>query len=339
MPHEPTFGNPLGAHGPRTGLVRPDETNAQDKANCEARGGRWDEANKVCILPIKEGLPEQTQITPPRADPTKPEIFKDDKGEQSGIRLPDGRVFLGLSQEEIKQIADAEARKQALPQGTSLAGTAQAASDIAFQGEQLTGQVGEFEQLGISPTGLNVGEAATTGIVGALPTALKLGATGAALGLTGGVSVGALGGPVGAGAGAVIGAVAGFVGGFASSMIGNFKSQRKDTTTAQQRTLDEGKQTMKDWATLAKNDPVNKAQYLSEYNKQSAQIDQAYRQMKLDTSKDVAKFETALPNLAEFESFYSDGGERDTLNIEMRTALLAQPTDGYDMAELQFRRK
>ena len=90
--------------------------------------------------------------------------------------------------------------------------------------------------------------------------------------------------------------------------------------------------------TIDVDDPANKAQYLAEYNKVSSQIDAAYRQMKLDTSRDAAKFETALPNLAEFESFYAEGGERDTLDIEMRNALLTVSPENYNMLELSNRR-
>ncbi|KKL94853.1 hypothetical protein LCGC14_1860580, partial [marine sediment metagenome] len=50
-------------------------------------------------------------------------------------------------------------------------------------------------------------------------------------------------------------------------------------------------------------------------------------------------FETALPNLAEFETFYSTGGERDSLNNEMRNALIAPVPEGYDLFELTVRRK
>ena len=105
------------------------------------------------------------------------------------------------------------------------------------------------------------------------------------------------------------------------------------------RVLDEGNQTLQDWVTLARSDPANKAFYLAQYNKQLAQIDQAHRQMKLDTSRDLAKFETALPNLAEFDSFYSVGGERDALNEEMRNALLTVSPENYNMLELAHRRQ
>ena len=140
-------------------------------------------------------------------------------------------------------------------------------------------------------------------------------------------------------AGAAIGAGVGFIARIVGGMQSNFKSQRTDTTTAQQRVLDEGKQTLMDWVTLARSDPANRMFYLSQFNKQLSQIEQAHRQMKLDTSRDLTKFETALPNLAEFDSFYSVGGERDALIEEMIIALKTLPPEGYDMLELTNRRK
>ena len=206
-----------------------------------------------------------------------------------------------------------------------------------LQAQQLARQVGQFQQLGVEPTGLDVGQAATQGIVRAIPKALGFAATGAAAGALGGTAV--LPG-VGTAGGAVIGAVAGFVSGLASSMISNFKSQRTDTTNAQKRVLDEGKQNLNDWATLAAADPANRALYIKNFNQQLALIDQAYRQMKLDTSRDVAKFETALPDLAEFEAFYMAQGERDYLVAKMHQSLgvMQDPDFSYQMQELATRR-
>lgn len=301
------------------------------KEQCKIDGGFWDEETQKCLF-----LDKKEEVKPPKAEATSPEIITDSEtGKITGVTLPDGRSFLGLTKREVEGVLSEERESAAKIEGAAPLGSAQRASDVAFRGEQLQGQIGQFGQQPISPTGLKVGEAVTTGIVGAIPTALK---TAAAAGGASFVTAGAVTGGIAAIPAGVIGAVAGFVGGLAASMISNFKSQRSDTTTAQQRILDEGKQTMKDWATLAKNDPVNKAFYLSEYNKQSAQIDQAYRQMKLDTSRDLAKFETALPNLAEFESFYSFGGERDTLDTEMKISLTAPAPENYDLLELGFRR-
>lgn len=313
---------------------------------CLAKGGIWDSATNTCDLDVvaeqaKKQKEEETKLQPKVTPKIKtPETFRSSEtGEASGITLPDGRTFLGLTPNEIEQIALAEQEKTRQPLGTVPVGTAQRQAELQQQGQLLAGQVGQIGQLPISPTGLDIQEAATQGIIGSIPRALSLAATGAGIGLAGGaVAGGGVGSPITAPAGAAIGAVGGFLAGIASSMISNFRSQRTDTTTAQQRVLDEGKQTMKDFATFAKADPTNKAFYLAEYNKVAARIDQAYRQMKLDTSRDIAKFETALPNLAEFEAFYSVGGERDTLDIEMRNALLGVGTAEYEMLELSQRR-
>ena len=205
-----------------------------------------------------------------------------------------------------------------------------------IQAQQLAGQVGQFQQLGVEPTGLDVGQAATQGIVGAIPRALSFAASGAAAGALGGSAFAG----VGAVPGAIIGAVGGFVSGITSSMISNFKSQRTDTTNAQKRVLDEGKQNLNDWATLAAADPANRSLYIKNFNQQLALIDQAYRQMKLDTSRDVAKFETALPDLAEFEAFYMAQGERDYLVAKMYQSLgvMQDPDFSYQMQELATRR-
>lgn len=324
----PTFGTEI------LPLIDQPKDTRTPKEKCEAKGGFWDEETQTCIL-AKIKKDEPTPV-PPVADVTTPEVIKDqDTGKITGVRLPDGRSFFG-SPKEIRDILAKYAEKTTLPPGSVPSGTAQRTAELRAEGEQLAGGVGQFGQLPISPTGLDVGEAATVGVIGAIPRALSLAAGGAALGAIAGTAV--LPG-IGTAGGAAIGAVGGFVSGLASSMIGNFKSQRTDTTTAQQRVLDEGKQTLMDWVTLARADPTNRMFYLAQFNKQSAQIDQAHRQMKLDTSRDLAKFETALPNLAEFNAFYSEGGERDSLNNEMRNALLASPPPDYDLFELADRKK
>lgn len=319
------------------------KTDNSDRIRCIQQGGTWDEATKTCSLPGFEysANPENVKIAktegtePQKAQLTTPETFTNPQNQRaSGITLPDGRTFLGLSPEEVNAVALGEQARIARPEGTNPVGTAQGQVNQAFQAQQMQGQVGQFGELPINPTGLNYGEAATTGIINAIPKALNYAVLGAGAGAAGG----AFAGGIGAAPGAVIGAVGGFVSGIASSMVSNLKSQRTDTTNAQKRVLDEGKQTMKDWATLAAADPANREYYLSQYNKVSAQINQAYRQMKLDTSRDVAKFETALPDLAEFEAFYSTGGERDTLDLEMRNALLSPASVEYQMLELANRR-
>lgn len=323
----------------------------QKKRDCEAKGGIWDEGNQTCnlsqdpaarlVTKLKNQnlgkLPETAPETPERAPLTTPEVFEN----QRGITIPDGRTFLGLNTDDVANVAELEQRRT-LPPGTQPVGTAQAQLEAGIRAQQLQSQVGQFQQGPISPTGLDIGEAATTGIIESIPSAIRLGFQGA---LAGGIirgGAGVAGAPITGGlsiaGGAAIGAIGGFIAGITSSMLSNFAEQRRDTTTAQQRVLDEGKQTMKDWVTLAESDPANKVFYLAQYNKVLSQIDQAYRQMKLDTNRDVVKFETALPSLAEFEAFYAAGGEKDTLNFEMRNALAASASPEYKMLELSNRR-
>lgn len=329
MPHGPPH---FGTQIPEP--PKPPVVELTPKQKCAEDGGKWDEQLKICIF--AQPGPE-TQVETPRAEATTPETFTDPRtGRASGITLADGRTFLGVSAEDVEALAAGERERLARPEGTAPVGTAQAASDVAFRGEQLAEQVGQFGQLGVEPTGFDTVEAVTAGIVGAIPRALGLAATGAAVGAAGGTAV--LPG-VGTAGGAAIGAAAGFVSGLASSAISNLKSQRSDTTTSQQRVLDEGKQVLQDLASDAAADPTNSAKYLADFNLALGQIDQAYRQMKLDTSRDVGKFETALPNLAEFETFYASGQERDVLVNRMQISLRNPQPIEYNILEQSFRRK
>jgi len=316
------------------------------KAACEAKGGTWDVATQTCVMPVEKQLENfkvdtQQQQIQPSAVPA------DQKTVDKKVTFnPDGTVTLEgadgnpitMSKEEYNSTMDRGGKlTQNVIEGRQIQNRAQ------VEAQELAGQVGQYGQMELmNQPLLNQEQAIKQGIVGAIPRALSLAVTGAGIGLAGGAAAGSVvpgaGTAAGAGAGAVIGAVGGFVSGITSSMISEYKGQRVDTINAQKRVLDEGKQTMKDWATLAESDPANRARYLSEYNKVSAQIDQAYRQMKLDTNRDVAKFETALPDLAEFEAFYAAGGERDTLDAEMRNALLTPVTAEYKMLELAKRR-
>ena len=204
------------------------------------------------------------------------------------------------------------------------------------ESNRLGGQVGQFSQLGLSEAPLqDTGQAITQGLVSSIPRALSMAGAGAAIGAAEGSFVVP---GVGTVAGAAIGAAAGFASSMASSVISEFKGQRTDTINAQKRVLDEGKQTMNDWVTLAEADPANRSYYLNQFNQVAQQIDQAYRQMKFDTQRDVAQFEKALPDLAEFESFYANGGEFDVLNQDMKFALGAQAPPEYKMMELYQRR-
>jgi len=332
---------------------------------CQAKGMFWDAATQTCnekpVIDVGEAItefqeePERGKRGPSALPPAGTIEASTTRGEGGAtqITLPDGRTFLAkLSNEDIQSIARGEQRRAAFasgqPQGQGLGqgvggtiqpiGAAQTQIEQQIEAERLGRQLGQFGQLSISPTGLDVGEAAITGIVDAIPRALGL-AAGAATAVGIGTAATGAGLPIAAPLALAVGAAT-FVGSVGASIFRNFKEQRTDTTTAQQRVLDEGKQNLNDWATLAASDPVNRGIYVARFNQQLALIAQAYRQMKLDTSRDIAKFETALPNLAEFETFYNLQGERDYLVARMRLSLSVSqdPEFIYQMQELSDRR-
>ena len=92
------------------------------KQKCEAKGGTWDEERQVCILP-------ETKKEVPQVTPTTPEVFRDKKGELSGIEI-DGKTYLGLSPADVQQIARRKLEKTQAPAGTAPVGTAQAAAEL-----------------------------------------------------------------------------------------------------------------------------------------------------------------------------------------------------------------
>lgn len=217
------------------------------KLQCEAQGGFWDEASQTCRFPkvdFSKGLlnqPKQEQPAPliplsplslpkgkgtPIERPSQeqqqeqqvktPEYFRDAKtGRLSGIVLPDGRAFLGLSPDQVNEIANREFEKTQVPIGTQPVGTA--ANAIRQQQEtqrvisQLTGEpmLTEADLLAAVPQEpfLEKTQALGAGVIGAA-TGGGAAAVGAKLGAAGGSIVPVLG----TAAGALIGAIGGYYG-------------------------------------------------------------------------------------------------------------------------------
>lgn len=328
-------------------------------ADCKARGGTWDDDTQTCILPMDlqiEQLKEDVRKDPTLLDKPTEEAKEPEKKIDRSVKFnPDGTVTVEgadnkpvtLSKEEYKVYLN-EKRGKSLKAGaigkteggiitSNVQQALEQPNQAQLQSQQLAGQLGQYQQLGVSPTGLDYGEVIAQGAMSAVPRALSYAvAAGGALAAAG--TAAAPG--IGTIAGGAIGAAAGFVAGLASGMISNIKSQRTDTTKAQKRVLDEGKQNLNDWAILAGTDPANRALYVRNFNMQLALINQAYRQMKLDTSRDVLKFESALPDLAEFESFYSLQGERDFLvaRMQMSLGIPLDPDYNYQLQEMMLRK-
>jgi len=297
----------------------------------------------------EEGLykEEENKSLEPQITADNTEAFLSKKKEDEPIEVEDTKAIelrlatekaqeLGISLEEaLLEIGKTDIARAQASGGTSLS---QARQIQTQQQSQLYGsQIGQYNELGVEPTGFDYERGIISGLRDAIPRAISFAGAGA---VGGGIGVGAATGGVGAPVGAIIGGVAGFTAGIVSSLFSDFKSQRTENINDQKRTLDEGKPVLNDWITLAASSPTDRGVAISQFNKQLARIDQAYRQMKLDTSRDTLKFESAIPDLAEFEEFYSFGGERDALIAEMKIALGVQndPEYIYRMAELAHRK-
>ena len=215
---------------------------------------------------------------------------------------------------------------------------AAARNEFLRVGTALAGQVGQLDPSQASATPIDFDQAFRQGVVGSIPSALRLAAqAGIGAAAIGAIATAPAGG-IGAVPAAAIGATVGFVAGIVGGMTSDMASQRTDNTNAQQRVLDEGKQTLMDWVTLSKADPANRQFYLKQFNIQLQLIQDAHVQMLTDTNADVAKFESAIPNLAEFSTFYSVGGERDALVNEMKIALITLSEANFEMLSLANRR-
>lgn len=323
------------------------------KAQCLAReGGEWDEEKQICrinnkrlsgkrtdIETLKErsarvatGAPAPTtqqSAQGPQFDTGEPQSAQSSKG--LVVKSEQGQA-IGFTNSQGEFI---EARGEELARNVSSGFT----TEQVAQQQNLSGQVGEFSELGLGTDGgIDLQQSAIVGVTNSIPSALRLaGQAGIGAAAIGGIATAPAGG-IGAVPAGLIGGVIGLTAGLTAGIISESKAQRSDTLTAQQRVLDEGKQTLNDWATMAAADPANKEKYLTQYNITLSQINQAYRKMKRDTSHDVLKFNTALPNLAEFETFYSLGGERDALNSKMATSMQSVASPEFEFLSLENRR-
>ncbi len=140
------------------------DPNLSERLSCEAKGGKWDPVALKCILPTSEVKPS-----------TALETFTDPRtGRASGITLPDGRTFLGLSSEDVERIAAGEQARVSRPEGTAPVGTSQAAADVE-QAQLELQTTGAPVRRELDPT-LEPGE--TTPVIGPLKIKIRKAASG-----------------------------------------------------------------------------------------------------------------------------------------------------------------
>lgn len=296
--------------------------------SCEANGGKWDPVNNVCIMPQPQPTPQpaaDTGIqTPTEPTLTNPETFRDQQGNLSGITLPDGKTFLGLSPDDVNKIAGREAERTAQPLGTSPVGTAAAAQADMQRKIQTAQNIGNIDLATVQQMeaeGLNVKEYLAAGGQGAVKSALGYGAAGAA--------AGALGGPVGAGVGAAVGVTAGLVKGFYSDVTSNIKSQRNDLVTTKTKQLKQRKTAIQNYISAANANPAAADDYIAAANIEFSLIRRDYNTLLLESEKNLEFWGgDATPQLVDYEVYF-ESTEPALISRLQQAVLKPDPTRAY----------
>ena len=342
---------------PVTKDIKKLQPKSEAQLSCEAKGGRWDEENQVCILP-EPPTPEPTPppgITIPAGTP---ETFSSSEtGRASGITtpgkgtyhiptgkvLPDGSnetkrvgieeynvfrasigltpqedrsTFLGLSPEDVSDVAAGEAARVERPAGTQEAGVAAQQVEESIRLSQAIGKIGELGQLNPAvQADINFSQALTAGGARVLPAALGGAAVGAAAGA---VTTGGLASLPAAAALGILGAGTGFV----TGVMGNIKEQQRGELQAADVELSNGIRNMRQLAMLASQDPSNADIYVKQYNDQLTRIHQSRRQTKAEVTGNLNSFmEDGREQLADFDSFLQPGGTADIYGQKLTIAL------------------
>ena len=253
-----------------------DRENEEDiaRANCRNKGGRWDEATKTCIMPKPkvESTEEKEIEAPPGAletfthektgraagivspsgtgryqvpDPSRPGFHKPATLEEYNLYRqsigltpsPEGATFLGLSPEDVEQVAAGERERVARPVGTAPVGTQATLIADAQRKLRNAAQVGIIDFATASQLdelGINWKEALLSGAADVVPAAIAGGTAGFIGGAITGAGVGStITAPAGALAVGTITAIAGFYRG----VNNNIKAQKSDLISGKRTEL------------------------------------------------------------------------------------------------------
>lgn len=165
---------------------------------------------------------------------------------------------------------------------------------------------------------------ATAG-AGAVGTATVAGAAGLVAGPAAPVTV-----PVAAGLGAIAGAVGGFLLGFKS----NLQAQRKDMLKGEAANLMKQEQNMLKLI-METNKYGNYPVTLTYFNAQMSLAQENYGRLKAETTDDLSLWlgEDGHKQLEKYETFYSEGGMRDILVMQMNNAVAAPDPSKNDLLQ------
>lgn len=269
------------------------------KAECEAKGGTWDNATRTCKLPE------------PKLN--TPEVIRDEKtGEITGVTLPDGRQFLGISPKNVKSLISGfqgvEELNKGLPIGTEEAGTTQNLINARARNQQLVNSIigepllTEQDILNAVPqeTGLENLQAGGAGVAGGVAGGFGGALLGAKIGGIGGTFVTpGIGTAIGAVGGAIVGLAGGAYTKISLDKRNDIKQAKKVGTIAYTNfgqttdALNAGK--------------ITRDQAIKRWNEDRISLYAARRNLQRDTSTDLNRFLSGgADELAQIEDYIRD---------------------------------
>jgi len=251
--------------------------------------------------------------TPPPVKLKQPEvIFDQETGKMTGVKMPDGRTFLGISPNDIRGLVGKATQDTSLPAGALPAGTQQAQQDTTQQIQRLTqlaqqGLLTPQEMQAIQGASPDIGQALGAGGIGVIPGAAGGLATGIGAGILGGAISGAAAGSVVPGIGTVILGAAGALTGFLIAVKGNIKKQQTEQFAADTLALTKGNTFLRSLITDTNQNPQNAPDNIALFYKTLNMIDAAHVKTYRDSQENLNKFlgEDGTVQLARFETFNS----------------------------------
>ena len=230
--------------------------------------------------------------------------FTAPNGQANSFQTADGRVFMGLSPDQINEIATREQQKRQLAVTQSQESNIIAQQQRQAEGQQLVGQVGQINPQPQQQAGVDIGQAIGAGAT----QGAEYGAVGAVAGLA---TAGTL---------SPVGAVVGGVGGFIKGFVTNLKEQKANNIQAEFSNLAKTTKSLRAIVTDT-NQGGSASDNIDLFNAQLTLIDEKYSQLRLENQHKLLG-KDATTELEGFENFYSVGGGRELLIREMQQSVL-----------------
>jgi gas vesicle protein len=234
-------------------------------------------------LPVSEPINKNAAPEKPAVVSSgKPEVFRDqDTGKLSGVRMPDGKIFLGISEAEVRGLTEKNASKMATPAGAIEAPQAKQQQELAQTEQNLLTSGSNME---ITPDGRQ-----------AVPdeNIISKGATGAAAigGAVIGAKAGALTGTlIAPGIGTVVGGIIGAAGGAVGGAYAKMTIQKRQNVKESMKVFNQAKTNKNEILNMINARLLSEGQARDLWQEEKQNIASSYSFLKMQTQSNLDDF-------------------------------------------------